>query len=78
MAVKDITSGMHIFQNSNAVDYVKDGVLYRGGAAGSVLVESSDDLAGIAQYYTPGTFAYTAGQVNVWQLGTDGTWTAVE
>jgi len=70
---------MNIQWDYNAVgcDYVKDGVLYVGGqATGNVLVESENDLTGVAQTgrYAPGTLAHTGGYKTVWELAADGTW----
>lgn len=59
--------------NNNEVDYVKDGVLYKGNVADSVMIESSSDLASLTDL-TPGSIAYTAGFASMWQLSASGTW----
>ena len=40
-----------------------------------VMVNSADDLTALALLVAPGSIAYTAGGVDKWQLGLDGTWT---
>lgn len=60
-------------QQKNEIDYVKDGVVYKGSGSASVMVESQSDLAGLEKS-APGTIAFTAGYVNMWQKKADGTW----
>ena len=59
--------------NNSEVDYVKDGVLYKGNVAESVMVESSEDLSSLTGL-TPGSIAYTAGFESIWQLDASNTW----
>lgn len=60
-------------QTSPELDYVKNGSVYRGSAAASVLVESQSDLTNL-DGYAPGTVAYTAGFGSMWQLAANGSW----
>ena len=62
--------------SNSEVDYVKDGVLYKGNVADSVMVESSEDLTGLTGL-TPGSIAYTAGFGSMWQLNSDSTWVEI-
>ena len=62
--------------NNTEVDYVKDGVLYKGNVADSVMIESLDDLSGLTDL-CPGSIAYTAGYKRMWQLNAAGTWVEI-
>lgn len=55
------------------INYVKDGVVYTGAIQDTVMVESEDDLEGLADFPV-GTVAFTAGFGGMWQLAADGTW----
>ena len=61
-------------QTEGEIDYIKNGTLYRGASADSVLVPSEDYLATLVDIYTPGAIAFTAGFKQMWQLSADGTW----
>ena len=63
--------------SQSGIDYVKDGVLYRGSTGGGVLVESVDDLAELPAY-RPGTLAHTAGYTHVWETDSDGEWIVIK
>lgn len=43
----------------------------------SLLAENEADLANAPADAAPGSMAHTAGFAQIWELGTDGTWTAV-
>ena len=58
------------------LDYVLNGVVYKNSPVRSVLVGNEDDLD-LLDAYEPGTFAFTAGFVTIWQKGTDGEWVEV-
>ena len=59
-------------------DYVgSDGILYKNQVTESVMVTAEADLANLPDIYPPGTFAYTAGWQNAWQLSADGMWVSV-
>lgn len=62
---------------TTGIDYVKDGVLYRGSTGGGVLVESESDLAELPEY-RPGTLAHTAGYQKVWETDSDGQWVTIK
>ena len=61
-------------QSRSELDYVKSGVIYRGGGSAAVLVTSSGDLNGVKESHAPGTVAFTAGFNDAWQLNASGTW----
>ena len=65
-----------IYYNKGTTAYVKDGVIYQNAPNDSVLVSSSSDLE-LLTSYEPGTLAFTAGYVHMWQKGVDGTWTQI-
>lgn len=65
-----------IGQTTGTTDYLKDGTIYRDAETKSVMVSSQSDLANLGEY-GPGTIAFTAGYVNVWHKGLDGTWTSM-
>lgn len=58
------------------IDYVQDGRIVVGANAGSVMVTSESDLVQL-EGYAPGSIAYTAGFVDMWQLNASGTWVAL-
>ena len=58
------------------VDFVKDGKLYKGNVADSVMIESESDLPGLIDL-CPGSIAYTAGFQSMWQLDASGTWVPI-
>ena len=55
------------------IDYVQNGQVVVGANASSVMVTSQSDLAQL-EGYVPGSIAFTAGYVNMWQLAANGTW----
>ena len=64
-------------QTSSEMDYVKDGVLYKGVNAACILVNSESDLADLTGY-APGSIAHAAGWGSIWELDTDGvTWVSL-
>ena len=62
--------------SNSEVDFVKDGKLYKGNVADSVMIESSDDLTNLTDL-CPGSIAYTAGFQSMWQLSASGTWVSI-
>ena len=58
-------------------DYVLGGEIHKNAPIAVILVGSESDLALLAGKYEPGAVAYTAGFVNIWQLGIDGNWVEV-
>lgn len=54
------------------MDYVSNGVLYKGAQGDSVLIGSETDLSAL-EGYEPGALAHTAGWRKVWELDVDGT-----
>ena len=55
------------------IDYVQGNNLVMGADARTVMVGSSADLAELADL-TPGSIAYTAGFVDMWQKSASGAW----
>lgn len=58
------------------LDYVKNEIIYRNNPSQCVMVNSEGDLSRLSSY-SPGTIAYTAGFVSMWQKSLDGTWVEV-
>ena len=59
------------------MDYLKNGKIYKNAPTASVLVTAESDLEGLTAKYEPGTIAYTAGFVDMWQLSAAGEWVAI-
>ena len=68
---KDIIGRQQI---SGEIDYVKDGVLYRGFNAPEILISDPSELDALAPIYTPGAFAYTSDLTAMWQLDANQQW----
>ena len=71
------TELVDIIQNRGNTDYVKGEKVIRNAPMKMVLVTGSGDLAKLTNY-EPGTIAYTAAFVNMWQLAASGTWVEFE
>ena len=65
-----------VVQPMENIDIVKDGVLYPDNPIRQVLVGSESDLDQLGEY-APGTLAFTAGYLNIWQKSVDGTFVAI-
>jgi len=62
----------------NTFSYVKDGDIYKHVLPFSIMIESENDLEDLSSDdYPPGSIAFTAGYVNMWQLSAAGTWTVI-
>lgn len=59
------------------IDYVSGGKIMRNSGARMVLVESQSQLSSLSNY-DPGTIAFTAGFVKMWQKSPGGTWVDFE
>lgn len=57
-------------------DIVRNGKIYAGVSAPTVMVESESDLANLPTY-PAGTMAYTAGFKALWQLDASGNWVSM-
>lgn len=55
------------------IDYVKDGEICQQSPVQAVMIKEVEDLD-LLESYEPGTIAFTAGFVNVWQKDVDGEW----
>lgn len=55
-------------------DYVKNGEVFVGANASSILISAESDLQQL-EGYSPGSIAHTAGYKRMWELSTDGAWT---
>lgn len=60
-------------QQVGNLDYVVNGKIITNSGGKSVLVETENDLV-LLGAYEPGTIAYTAGFVKVWQKDSSGQW----
>lgn len=65
-----------VVQDEGNTDYVKDGVIYKNAPVKNVMVSSEDDLD-LLENYEPGTIAYTAGYLSIWQKGIDDNWESI-
>ena len=66
-------------RNFGALDYVdSSGKLVRFAPVQGVMITTDTDLDRLPNVYEAGTLAFTAGFTHLWQLGADGSWTAVE
>ena len=74
--VKGITYDKHPQAPISINDVVRDGEIYAGVSAPSVMVESESDLANLPTY-PAGTMAYTAGFQAMWQLDASGNWVSM-
>lgn len=61
-------------QITGEIDYVKDGVLYRGANAPTILVNDESELDELAAVCNPGTFAFNQTMSRMWQLDANDTW----
>ena len=59
-------------------DYLDENDVLHVGGDGGVMVLSEAKLDLIADHYGPGVQAHTAGYVNLWEKGIDGTWTSMK
>ena len=66
-----------LIHDTGNTDYLLNGTIYQNAPIKCVMVSAQADLASL-EGYEPGTIAYTAGFGSMWQLGLDGTWTAIE
>lgn len=75
MAFDKVNVNPHIPNNTaiGDMDYVQDDKLVVGAFPSSIMVTSENDLDELGKY-VPGSIAYTAGFVNMWQLDADGNW----
>lgn len=55
-------------QTIGEIDYVKDGVLYRGASAPTILVLDESELDILAPICEPGSFAFLPDMSHMWQL----------
>lgn len=55
------------------LDYVQDGKVIVGAKPSSVMVRDENDLDEL-EGYVPGSMAYTAGYIRIWQLDAEGNW----
>lgn len=63
--------------NEGAGSYVyQNGAIHVLHPKIEIMVSSESDLSALTEQLAPGSIAYTAGNVNRWQLGLDGTWTS--
>ena len=67
---------LYAVQNIGMHDAVIGGDIYQELPTKSVLVAQESDLDYLSEY-EPGTFAHTAGFVNIWEKGVDGTWVSL-
>lgn len=61
-------------QITGEIDYVKDGVLYRGANAPTILVSDESELDDLAPICNPGSFAFNQDMSRMWQLDANETW----
>ena len=61
-------------QITGEIDYIKDGVLYRGANAPTILVGDESELDDLALICNPGSFAINQDMSRMWQLDTNETW----
>ena len=60
------------------IDYVKNGKIITDVPCNQVMVASKSEAESTLADYPPGTIAFTAGYVNIWQKAADGTWNDFE
>ena len=65
-----------VVADAGYTDYVKDGEIHEHAYCKPVMVPNEDALTLLADY-EPGTVAYTAGFLAIWQKAADGTWVSV-
>ena len=63
-----------VVQNAGNTDYVLDGAVVKNAPMKIVLVTSKAQAEALLSEYDPGTIAYTAGFLQMWQKAADGTW----
>ena len=56
------------------IDYVKDGKIHVDIPSNQVMVVSKAEAESTLADYPPGTIAFTAGYVDIWQKAADATW----
>lgn len=56
------------------IDYVKNGEVFVGASASSILISTESDLQQL-EGYSPGSIAHTAGYKRMWELSAGGMWT---
>jgi len=61
-------------QITGEIDYVKDGVLYRGANAPTILLGDESELDDLAPICNPGSFAMNQDMSRMWQLDANETW----
>lgn len=61
-------------QITGEIDYVKDGVLYRGANAPTILINDESELDDLASVCNPGSFAFNQDMSHMWQLDANETW----
>ena len=61
-------------QITGEIDYVKDGVLYRGANAPTILINDESELDDLALICNPGSFAFNQDMSRMWQLDVNETW----
>ena len=62
-----------LINTATNIDYVSNGKIVRNNSVEMVLVESQSQLSLLTDY-DPGTIAFTAGFVHMWQKSPGGTW----
>lgn len=76
MEVKTITQNKTKVLSGSTNDVVHGDLLVKDTPAPAVLVSSQSDIANLPPY-PPGTIAYTAGFLLMWQLSAAGDWISV-
>lgn len=61
-------------QVTGELDYVKNGVLYRGANASTILIGDESELNVLASICNPGSFAFNQDMSRMWQLDANETW----
>ena len=56
------------------IDYIKNGKIHADVTSNTVMVASKSEAESTLGDYPPGTIAFTAGYVQMWQKAADGTW----
>ena len=74
----DVQNVLTPVKKSDFYDYVgSNGKLYRNQETICILVTAEADLANLPDIYPPGSLAFTAGYLAMWQLSAAGTWVSL-
>ena len=59
-------------------DYMDENNVLHVGGDGGVMVTSQSQLTKLPESYGPGTIAHTAGWLDAWEKGINGTWISLK